>query len=302
MPHSHHHHDHGRDQTTGRLWMSIVLNTGVIAAEFAGGLFSGSLALLSDALHNLSDTTSLIISLAARKIAGKRADKHNTFGYKRAEIIGAFINLIVLIIISIFLIKAAVGRFLHPGAVNGELMYIIGIIATIGNFGVVFLLAESSKGSLNIKSSYIHFLADGLASVGVILAGLLIEFFQWTIVDPILTLFIAGYIIWQSYLMLRETIDILMESTPEGINVNEVTKRMQAVKDVQDIHHVHVWQLDEEHLLLESHVMIQQKDASRIEAIKNELKELLHSEFDIDHSTLEFEWKPCHETVVIPHH
>jgi cobalt-zinc-cadmium efflux system protein len=240
--------------------------------------------------------------LAARKIAGKRADENKTFGYKRAEIIGAFINLIVLIIISIFLIKAAVGRFLHPGAIDGELMYLIGIISAVGNFGVVLLLAKGSRGSLNIKSAYIHFLADGLASVGVIIAGLLIEFFRWTLADPILTLLIAGYIIWQSYLMLRETIDILMESTPEDIDVNEVSKRMQSVGDVQDIHHVHVWQLDEEHLLLESHVMIHQQDASHIELIKNELKELLHSEFDIDHSTLEFEWKPCHEAAVIPHH
>jgi cobalt-zinc-cadmium efflux system protein len=302
MPHSHHHHDPGKDQTVGRLWMSIALNTGIVVVEFAGGLISGSLALLSDALHNLGDTTSLIVSLAARKIAGKRADKNKTFGYKRAEIIGAFINLIVLIIISIFLIKAAVDRFLHPGSVNGELMYIIGIIAAVGNFGVVFLLAQGSKGSLNIKSAYIHFLADGLASFGVFIGGLLILFFNFTIADPILTLVIAGYIIWQSYLMLRETIDILMESTPEEIDVNYVAQCMQSVEGVRDVHHIHVWRLDEHHILLESHVMTDQKNAEQIESIKKELKTLLLTEFDIDHTTLEFEWKPCEKTLVIPQH
>jgi cobalt-zinc-cadmium efflux system protein len=282
--------------------MSIGLNTLIILAEIIGGIFSGSLALISDGIHNISDTSSLIISLIARKISGKKADKYKTFGYKRAEIIGAFVNLIVLIIISIFLIKMAVGRFIHPGTVNGKWMYIIGIIAIVGNFGVVFLLGEGAKESLNIKSAYIHFLADGLASVGVFIGGLLILFYNYTIVDPILTVIIAGYIIWQSCLMLRETVDILMESTPEEIDINRVMQRMQSVEGVQDVHHIHVWRLDEHHILLESHVMTDEKDAERIESVKKKLKELLYSEFDIDHTTLEFEWNPCHETLAIPHH
>ncbi|HYW35471.1 MAG TPA: cation diffusion facilitator family transporter [Balneolaceae bacterium] len=301
MPHSHHHHDHGKDQTTGRLWISIGLNLMITLAEFIGGLISGSLALFSDALHNLSDTSSLVISLGARKIAKKRADKDKTFGYKRAEIIAAFINLITLVIISIFLIKAAVERFIDPHPVGGWVMLITAIIGVIGNFSVVFLL-DSSAGNINIKSAYIHMLADGLASIGVLIAGILIITYQFYILDPIVTLLIAGYILWQSYQMLRETIDILMESTPEEIDVNEIIRRMHTVAGVQDIHHMHVWRLDENNTLLESHVVIHKKDADRIEHIKHDLKHLLHDEFDIYHSTLEFEWTPCEETVVIPHH
>lgn len=302
MAHKHHHHDHGKDQTIGRLWISIGLNLSITVGELVAGLFSGSLALISDAVHNLGDTGSLFISLVARKISGKKADKKKTFGYKRAEIIGAFINLIVLIIVSLLLIKAAVQRFYQPVPVNGEIMLIVAIIAAAGNFGSAIYLNKGSKSSLNIKSAYIHMLADGLASIGVFVGGILIMVFQLTIVDPILTLLISGYIIWLGYKMLRETVDILMEGTPEGIDVNDVAYHMQSVEDVQDIHHVHVWQLDEKHLLLESHVVIHQNDASRIESIKSELKELLHSEFEITHSTLEFEWSPCHETGVIPHH
>jgi cobalt-zinc-cadmium efflux system protein len=300
MSHSHHHTvDH---KTTGRLWMSIGLNTLIILAEIIGGLFSGSLALISDGIHNISDTGSLFISLIARKISGKRADEYKTFGYKRAEIIGAFVNLIVLIIVSIFLIKMAITRFIHPSEINGEWMYIIGIIAMAGNFGVVFLLEGGAKESLNIKSTYLHFLADGLASLGVFIGGLIIQFYHFTIVDPILTLLITGYIIWQSYLMLRETVDILMEGTPEEIDVNRVMQRMQSVDGVRDVHHIHVWRLDEQHILLESHVMTNEKDAGQIESVKKTLKDLLSSEFDIDHTTLEFEWKACHETLAIPHH
>jgi cobalt-zinc-cadmium efflux system protein len=301
MPHNHPTNSDSL-QTTGRLWASLGLNTGIVIVELVGGLISGSLALISDGIHNLSDTSSLIISLAARKIAGKRANKSKTFGYRRAEIIGAFINLIVLIVISIILIRAAVERFIHPGAVDGEWMIIVGIIAAVGNFGVVFLLAASSKGSLNIKSTYLHFLADGLASIGVFIGGLLIIFYHFYIVDPILTLLIAGYIIWQSIGMLRETIDILMEGTPHNLDVNTIIRNMRRIEGVRDIHHVHVWQMDENNILLESHVMINRDDARHIELIKDELKTMLRRNFDIHHSTLEFEWKPCRETVIIPHH
>lgn len=301
MPHLHHHGNPAGGKI-GRLWASIALNTLIVVFELAGGIFAGSLALISDGIHNASDTGSLIISLIARKIGGKRADQNKTFGYKRAEIIGAFVNLIVLIIISIFLIKMAATRFLHPETVRAQWMYIIGAIAVVANFGVVFLLSGEAKGSLNIKSAYLHFLGDGLASVGVIIGGLLISFYHFTIADPILTVLISVYIIWQSISMLRETIDILMESTPEEIDVNKVMQQIQGVEGVRDAHHIHVWRLDEHHILLESHVMVNEKDADQIEIIKKKLKELLHSEFGIDHTTLEFEWNPCHDTLTIPHH
>jgi cobalt-zinc-cadmium efflux system protein len=298
--HHHHHHAHGNDQTEGRLWISIFLNLIITLAEFIGGIISGSLALLSDALHNLNDTTSLGISLFARKVSKKEANKEKTFGYKRAEIIGAFINLITLVIIALFLIKEGVERFYNPQPIDGLVMFIVAIIGLMGNVITAVLLFKSSKENINIRSAYVHIMSDALSSVGVIVAGWLILQYELFIVDTILTLIIAGYILWQSYYMLRETIDILMESTPTEIQLEEVTLAMQQVAGVLDIHHLHVWRLDENNILLESHVVIDESDMVNMESIKSSLKDLLNKSFNIHHSTLEFEFEPCGERVENP--
>lgn len=298
--HGHHHHHHGDDQTEGRLWISIFLNLTITLAEFIGGIISGSLALLSDALHNLNDTTSLGISLFARKVSKKEANRDKTFGYKRAEIIGAFINLITLVIIALFLIKEGVERFYNPQPIDGLVMFIVAIIGLLGNVITAVLLFRSSKENINIRSAYVHIMSDAFSSVGVIVAGWLILQYELFIVDTILTLIIAGYILWQSYYMLRETIDILMESTPTEIELDEIMLAMQEVAGVLDIHHLHVWRLDENNILLESHVVIDESDMNSMESIKSSLKDLLDRSFNIQHSTLEFEFEPCDEHTAKP--
>jgi cobalt-zinc-cadmium efflux system protein len=298
MAHSHdhgHHHHHGKDQTEGRLWISIILNFIITAAEFIGGMISGSLALLSDALHNLNDTTSLVISLVARKISKKEANRDKTFGYKRAEIIGAFINLITLVIIALFLIKEGFERFYNPQPIDGMVMFIVAIIGLLGNVITAILLYRDSTENLNLRSAYIHILSDAFSSVGVIIAGILILWYEVYIIDTILTLIIAGYILWHSYYMLRQTINILMESTPADIQIPNVQQAMTEVNGVLDIHHLHVWRLDEKNILLESHVVIDEGNMGQMESIKSALKNLLSTDFDIHHSTLEFEFEPCEE-------
>ncbi|MGD8427877.1 MAG: cation diffusion facilitator family transporter [Balneolaceae bacterium] len=298
--HDHGHHHHGEGQTEGRLWISIFLNLTITVAEFIGGLISGSLSLLSDALHNLNDTASLGISLAAKKISKKEADRDKTFGYQRAEIIGAFINLITLFIIALFLIKEGIERFYYPQPIDGLVMFVVAIIGLLGNVITAALLHRSSKENINLKSAYIHILSDALSSVGVILAGILILRYQVYIIDTILTLVIAGYILWQSYLMLRKTINILMESTPADVELSSIQKAMSTVRGVMDIHHLHVWRLDEHNILLESHVVIDEDNLKQMETIKASLKELLATQFDIHHSTLEFEFQPCEEDAKSP--
>ncbi|HEX6982488.1 MAG TPA: cation diffusion facilitator family transporter [Balneolaceae bacterium] len=296
MAHSHHHgHSHGEGQTEGRLWISIFLNLGITLAEFIGGLISGSLSLLSDALHNLNDTTSLGVSLVARKVSKKEANREKTFGYQRAEIIGAFINLITLVIIALFLIKEGIERFYNPQPVDGMVMFIVAIAGLFGNLITAVLLHKSSKENINMRSAYIHIVSDALSSVGVIIAGILIMQYQWYIVDTILTLVIASYILWQSYLMLRETIDILMESSPSELELPSIQSAMSKINGVLDVHHLHVWRLDEHNILLESHVVIDENQLSQMETIKSNLKHLLSSDFSIHHSTLEFEFEPCEE-------
>ncbi|HET6528204.1 MAG TPA: cation diffusion facilitator family transporter [Balneolaceae bacterium] len=301
MAHSHYHgHSHGEGQTEGRLWISIFLNLGITLAEFIGGLVSGSLSLLSDALHNLNDTTSLGISLVARKISKKEANRDKTFGYQRAEIIGAFINLITLVIIALFLIKEGIERFYNPQPVDGSVMFIVAIVGLLGNLITAVLLHKSSKENINMRSAYIHILSDALSSVGVIIAGILIMQYQWYIVDTALTLVIAGYILWQSYLMLRETIDILMESTPSELELPHIQSAMNKISGVLDVHHMHVWRLDEHNILLESHIVIDENRLHNMESIKSNIKKLLMSDFNIHHSTLEFEFEPCHEPAESP--
>jgi cobalt-zinc-cadmium efflux system protein len=179
-------------------------------------------------------------------------------------------------------------------------MFIVAVIGLLGNVITAVLLYKSSEENINIRSAYIHILSDALSSVGVILAGIAIIYYQVYIVDTILTLVIAGYILWQSYYMLRKTINILMESTPAGLEIPNIQSAMAGINGVLDIHHLHVWRLDEQNILLESHVVIDENDISNMEAIKGSLKELLGSKFNIHHSMLEFEFEPCEEHLASP--
>ena len=276
-----------------KLWISIVLNLIITLAQFIGGLISNSLALLSDAAHNLNDTLSLVIALIARKIGAKGADAHKTFGYKRAEIIGAFINLITLIIIAIVLIKEGIERFYEPVSINGSIMFWVAMVGLVANVLTAILLHGQRKDNLNMRSAYLHILSDAFSSVGVIVGAWIIVRFQWYWIDSALTVLIGIYILFHSYHMLRESIDILMESTPEGIELDQLSKELKNISLVQDVHHVHVWKINEMETLMECHVRIDEKDINAMEQIKKNIKSYLAQHYNIHHSTLEFEWLPC---------
>lgn len=294
---SHKHlHKHG-PTTEGRLWISIFLNLAITIAEVIGGILSNSLALLSDALHNLSDTASLGISLVARKISKKSPDAQKTFGYKRAEIIAAFINLIALVIIAFFLIKEGVERFFDPQVIDGGIMLWVALVGLIGNVITALLLHRDSKNNINIKSAYVHIFWDAISSVSVIIGGLLVWLYELSVVDTIITLLIAGYILYQSFYLLRETIDILMESTPSDIDIAEIKESIESVNHILDVHHIHAWNLDENNRLLECHVKIERSDMDELETIKKEIKQLLNKKFSISHSTLEFEFGECNHKI-----
>ena len=291
--HGHHNHAIDKDLPTYKLWISILLNLVITLAQFIGGLVSNSLALLSDAAHNLNDTLSLGIALYARKIGQKKADSANTFGYKRAEIIGAFINLITLIIIALVLIKEGIERFMDPVSIDGSIMLWVAVIGLLGNVVTAILLHSQRKENLNMKSAYLHILSDAFSSVGVILGGWLILYYQWYWVDSVLTIAIGIYILFHSYHMLRESIDILMEATPGHISLPELENGLKKIDLVEDIHHLHIWNLNESQTLLECHVRIDESNMHCIERIKKAIKDFLSASYNIHHSTLEFEWLPC---------
>lgn len=305
MGHNHHHHHPKLDDSSiWKLWVSIVLNLTITLAQVIGGILSNSLSLLSDAVHNFNDSMSLVTTLVTKKIAKKGATSSKTFGYKRAEIIGAFVNLITLVIVSLFLIKEGIERFFVPQTIDGVTMFWVAIIGLAANLITAALLWKNSKDDLNMRAAFIHILSDAISSVGVIVGGWLIITYNWYIVDAILTLMIGSYILWHSYHMLREAIEILMEAKPDTIDISELTDSMQNVHKVCDVHHVHVWRLDEASTLLESHIVIEKDDLHLMEEIKSDIKQMLHDKFDITHSTLEFEFEPCnaHKHEVIHQH
>lgn len=293
MAHSHPHDHTHTGKTITRLWITFFLNLGITIAQLIGGFLSNSMALISDAVHNLSDTGSLGVSLVARKYARKSADKQMTFGYRRADIIGAFINLIILIGVSLFLIKEGIERLMQPEEIDGSIMFWVALIGLTGNVLSVIILHSDSKKSLNVKSAYVHLFWDAAASLAVIIGGVLVLYYDLYIIDPILTIGIALYILYTTYNMLRETVSILMEATPEDVNIDSIKSELESVSYVKDVHHIHVWKIDENQKMLECHVYIDMKHSNRLEEIKSDIKTCLSDCFNITHSAIEFELEPC---------
>ena len=295
MGHQHHHHHIEVRGSERRLAISIVLNLVISVAEIVGGLLSGSLALLSDALHNFSDTASLCISLIARRIGRREATSVKTFGYKRAEIIGAFVNLVTLVLIALYLIKEAVERFFNPQPIDGTIMLVVAVIGLAANVATAVLLFRDARESLNIRSTFLHIITDAVSSVGVVFGGVLILYYEVYLVDPILTLLISLYILYHSYEMLRETVDILMEGVPKNIDLVQLVAEVETLDRVLGMHHLHVWQFDEKTVALEAHIVIDETDLEHMEAMKRAIKHTLGEVFHIHHTTLEFEFAPCHD-------
>ncbi len=288
--HSHHHHD-VENLGDRRLGLAIAINMLLTLAQVIGGIFSGSLSLIADALHNFSDASSLLIAYAARKIGRQPPDQFKTFGYKRAEIIAALINLVTLVIVGLYLVYEAIWRIFDPQIITGWTVIIVASIALLIDVATAILTYTMSKDSVNIRAAFIHNVSDALASVGVIIVGTLILLYQWYWTDTLVTLMIAGYVLYQAATMLPEIIHILMQGAPENISIDEVINVMETVPGVENVHHVHLWQLDEHSNALEAHVVI--NDFNETQNIKHLLKKQIEKYFSISHSTLEFEIDHC---------
>ena len=283
----HHHHTPESDRgLLGAVFINILLTL----AQVVGGVISGSLSLIADALHNLSDATSLGIALFARAISRKPADKTKSFGYQRAEVIAALINLTLLITVSLYLVYEAVWRILEPQVVTGLIIVMVAGVAFVVDMVTALITFRMSKNSLNMKAAFLHNLADALTSIGVIIAGTLILLYQWYWVDTLLTFLIAGFVLWQGIIMLPKTIHLLMEGTPENLSSDEIKASLEEDKYVEDVHHIHIWNLDEHRIALEAHVVVATNELQEVEVIKRKLKEILKDRFKITHSTLEFEY------------
>ncbi|MGC8942660.1 MAG: cation diffusion facilitator family transporter [Caldisericia bacterium] len=296
-------HIHLEDRREKNLAVVILMNLFIFISELLGGIFSRSLSLLSDSFHNLSDTLSIIISLIAIRFSKKDNSYKFTFGGKRAEIVASLFNSIFLFIVSFILIRESVIRLMNPEIVKTFLMLIIAIIGLLLNGISVLLLKDFSKESMNIKSSYLHLLMDTLSSVAVVFGGILMMIFKIYWIDPILTLLITLYILKEGFEIFTNSIKILMEGTPKDIDLDKLKKDVEKIEGISDLHHVHIWQIDEKNYLFEGHIKLK-NDVSVSEAdnIRKSVEDLLNDEFKISHSTIQIEYNGCCEKDLIKKH
>ncbi|MEO0137975.1 MAG: cation diffusion facilitator family transporter [candidate division WOR-3 bacterium] len=293
---SHHHHE----INARNIIFVIFLNFFITIAEVIGGLLSNSLSLISDALHNFSDGIAILISYFAFRLGQRKSTVQKTFGYKRAEIIAALFNASVLIIIIFFLFKEAITRLFSPRPIDSNLMMVIAVIGLVANLLGVFLLKKDAGHSINIKSAYLHLVADSLSSIAVVIGGILIKIFNIYIVDPILTIAIGIYILRESYLIVRDTVNILMQSTPEGIDLMAIKCAIESIPEVHNLHHVHIWQLTDKDIHFEGHIDVcEDYKTSEVAGIIKKVEDLLAEKFGIRHTTIQVEFNTCTEKDII---
>jgi len=298
-----HHHHVDPDAGDARVFWAVFVNLALTVAQIVGGLLSGSLALIADAIHNLSDAISLIIAFIARKIARTPANETMPFGYGRAEIVAALVNYTTLIVIGMYLVYEAIFRFFDPQAIDGWVVVIIAGFALMVDAVTALLTYTLSKQSMNMRAAFLHNVADALGSIGVIIAGIAILIYDWRLVDPLVTLLIAGYILWQSFSEIGAVIHILMLGSPPELDTLKLIDKIKSIEGVADMHHVHLWQMQEHTNAFDAHLVIAEGHWTNADAIKHQAKKLIDQEFAISHSTFEIECSnhACNAPTVIGH-
>ncbi|AEW86560.1 cation transporter [Flavobacterium columnare] len=293
MLHSHQNVHIHKHQVKGKnLVFSIFLNVLITVAQGIGGLLSGSLALISDALHNFSDVLSLVFSYVAHKLSRRKASIDYTFGYKRAELIAAFINAITLLIVALLLGFEAIQRFFHPESIKTGLVIWLALLGIVANGLSVLLLQKDAEHNLNIKSAYLHLLTDMMASIAVLVGGLLMKFYGWFWIDSVLTIFISIYLIIVSIDLFKSSIKMLMLFTPEEIDIKAIVREVHKIPGVGKLHHIHVWYLNEEELHLEAHLdCAEDIKMSEFNELLHQIEIVLFQNFGINHINIQPEYK-----------
>ncbi len=279
-----------------KFFLSIVLNSFITIAEIVGGILSGSLALISDAVHNLTDVVSLIIGYLGEKFSQKQSDKFHTFGFKRTEVVTAFLNGVFLFVIAGWLIIEAFKRILSPGEINLKIMLIASLIGLIGNFISIILLHSHREQNLNVKAAYLHLFFDTISSVFVVLAVPLIYFTGIRIVDSLVSFIIVGFIIKSSYNLIKNTFHILVMGVPVDQNIELIVRELKKIDGIENVHHVHLWSVDSKNAFISLHVVTSRKDTDEV---IREINFVLREKFGISHTTIQVENKNlCDEDII----
>ncbi len=294
-----HGHAHGHEKLRAAaggqrdLLIALSITVLMMIVEVVGGLLSNSLALLSDAGHMFTDNLALLLSFFAMKFATLPATEKKTFGFYRLEILAALLNGIVLVLISLYIMYQAYLRMVHPQPVEGQLMLVIAIIGLVANVAGAFFLFKHSHASLNIRGAYLHIVGDALASIGVVIGGVIIIYFGWYLIDPILSIIISLIIIYGSWSLVKESVNILLESVPSHIDIDTVSAEIAQVKGVREAYHIHIWAITSGVYSMSAHVLIDDQLVSGCRNIIDEIREILSKKFNIRHSTIQLECDRC---------
>ena len=286
MGHEHHHEVEGRN-----LFFTILLNAGISLAELIGGIISGSISLISDAIHNFSDVLSLIISYVANKLSKRDATEKHTFGFKRSEIIAAFLNSATLIVLAFFILYEAIERFINPVEISGNLVIWLAFSSILVNGLSVLFIKKDAEGNMNMKSAYLHLFGDMMTSIAVLIGGILMKYFHIYWIDPVFSILIAIYLIYLSWHIFLSSLKIIMQFTPDNLDINEIAKDIHNISGVKNIHHIHIWQINEHDIMFEAHIDME-KDVkiTEFEKVLQTVKDYLHDKYEIHHVTLQPEY------------
>lgn len=288
-------HSHATHLPSGawELKIALAIVLGILGLELAGGILSNSLALLGDAGHMLVDALALGLALLATSLAGRAATPSKTYGYHRAEIMAALANGSILTLTGIYIFYQAYQRFLSPPSVQAPLMIIVATVGLGANVAGIVLLRKARRRSLNIRAAFWHVVGDTISSVGVIAAGAVIYLTGWAYADPIVAVAIGCIILWGAARVVSESVDVLLESVPKHVQIDEVIEAMRAVPGVEDIHDLHVWTITSGVYALSAHLTIQDQMVSSSEEVVQTVNENLVGRFNITHTTLQLECQTC---------
>ncbi len=287
-----HPHHHAENLKSQKIAIAVFLNVLITLGEVLGSIFSGSLSLLTDAVHNFSDVLALVFTGIAHKISLKKADLKGTFGYKRAEIVAALFNSTTLLGIAIFIIYKGVEKFFNPTNILPEIVIYLAILSILLNFLSAFILRSDSKENLNIRSAYLHLLTDLFTSIAVLLGGILISLFRITWVDSLISILIAIYLMIEAFKIVKKSISILMQFSPGEIKIEDLEREILKINGIKNVHHIHIWMLNEREIFFEAHIdfveNLRIKEANRI--IEN-IEDVLKKKFNISHITIQPEFE-----------
>ena len=280
-----HSHSHAPIDSLGRLVIAIVINSGIVVFEIVFGIITGSVALISDAVHNLSDISAMILGYIAEKIARRPTNARKTYGYHKIEFIIAFANAILLAIAIGFVFFEALERLLNPVEVGSQSMFYVALVALIGNSLATLILQKVSTQNFNLKAVWLHSLQDALLSLGVLIASIIIHFTQWNFIDPLISIFIALFIAKEIYKIGRATVNALLDAVPENLDFEEIKKDLLNLENVKKVNDLHIWQSGSHKVMLSAHLRAE-KDADNQDIIRK-AQHMLCDTYKIEHTTLQ---------------